>query len=330
MTRAEHARRIGALSEADRWFDCSPRCGPPPRCRVLSRALVLASARRNDAVRAEIDAMSAKGTLPDSLTVRLASQIYDAELAVAALDRLDATGDVDTTGEISCCGPRCELFRGDTAGAAGSTGNRHSWFEDTLGRAAARFRPCRLATASTLRCCTPPCADTAEPARRPRDSLATCEHLRALSYPELGADVEVALRQRWQHSIAQFAAVAERLVADLSRLPPDEADTIWTAFDDADSRLAEVEHELDVAHPGIWFDAAVPDSVVRRGPTARAASPRAPFCSSISPSPTTSWPGQSPARMCDPSSTPSTPVSWPRRCGRSISDAVTAMPRPPG
>ena len=52
--------------------------------------------------------------MPDSLTVRLASQIYDAELAVAALDRLDGAGDVDTTWGDQLLRAEVGLLRGDT------------------------------------------------------------------------------------------------------------------------------------------------------------------------------------------------------------------------
>lgn len=261
MTRGEHAGRIGALPEADRWFDVALEAARRDDAAGYLAALVLASARRNDAVRAELDALAAKDALPDELTVRLASQISDRTLAAATLDRMDATGYADTDWHDRLLRAEVELLRGDTAGARGTLETAIVEFEDTLGqlpRDSDRLSACNGIDAALLY------ATYARAQRElpggPRASLTTCEHLRALSYPELGAGVEVELRQRWQHSVAQFAAVAERLVADLSQLPPDQADTTWAAFEDADARLAEVEHELDVAHPGMLLRAAVPDT----------------------------------------------------------------------
>ena len=259
MTRAEHARRIGALSESDRWFDLALDAARGPDVESYLAPLVLASARRNDAVRAEIEAMSAKGTLPDSLTVRLASQIYDAELAVAALDRLDGAGDVDTTWGDQLLRAEVWLLRGDTSGARSLLEAAVTRFEDELAevlRDADRLAVRNGIDAALLY------ATLARTQRSLPDgaaeSLATCERLRALSYPDLGANIEPALRLRWEHGTAQYAAVAERLVVDLATAAPGETTDVWKALDDNDSRLADIERELETAHPGIMVNAAVP------------------------------------------------------------------------
>ncbi|HQR27396.1 MAG TPA: CHAT domain-containing protein, partial [Nocardioides sp.] len=254
LIRAEAAQRSGRPGDADRWFDQAVAAAGRPEAEPYLLPLALVSAYRLEEART---ALRERPQLPDSLQLPLWLRAEGDAEAAATLDRMTAAGFVPADWRDRLTVAELALRRGDRAAARTALLEAVADFEDSvrlLLRDPERLDACDqpdVAALYTLLARTYlPLAG--EPAPEEADeSLAAAELVRALTEDVEDSAGSAETRRVWQRAAAEYAAVANRVLAGLPTATPEQRERSFAALDHADADLATAEHARDAEQPGV-------------------------------------------------------------------------------
>ncbi len=269
LTRGEDAQRCGRPEEADVWFDRAVEAARRPGVAPHLLPVALLTARRLPEAREVLIEAEATETLSDAMLVALYLRAEEHARAGAALERMHAVGqgahgwrDLQTRAEL-------ELALGRHEDARASAGAAIAAFEDAarlLLRDPERLEACdqpdvAAMYATLAKCHLAPSVEAGPPQRDA--SFEAAERARSLTHDAELDRSDTALRQAWQRSAAEYAAIANRVAARLPWETPEKATRSCAALDAADGVLAEAERALDAAEAGVLLrraDAGSPTS----------------------------------------------------------------------
>lgn len=266
LIRLEVAQAAGQTADAQRWLSAATDAARRPQTSPEFLPLVLATGQRFDEARTVI---ADTGGLSDRFEFQLWMKARDYESAARTLDRLESSGDTMSAWRDRLQVAQVWLGRGDREMARMTVLEAISSFEDSIRlllRDPERLDACDEPNVADLYATLARTYLESDgvTAAQADASFEAAERVRTLAAPAGLDGVTPELRLSWQNAAAEYSAVANRLLSELTRAAAD-AEPGFSALDRLDGRLAELEHAIDTQDRGVLLRRTTP------APPARAA-----------------------------------------------------------
>lgn len=264
LTRAEDSQRAGLTADADGWFDLAIAAARAPGVAPHLLPLALITAGRKDEARVVLTASEQAGSIPDALLLPLFLRADDPEGAATVTARLESAGHQGQTWRDLQTRAELQLAQGRYDEARASAVQAIEGFEDSVGlllrdpeRLDACDQPDVAALYTTLAKCHLPPAAAPTPAEADV-TFEAAERARSLTHDTGQSVADEGARQTWQRAAAEYAAIANRILAQPPPARREEGAPRYAALDAADGALGAAEHALDAADPGVLLRRAAP------------------------------------------------------------------------